>query len=153
MYFKPNAKLGPRFVRGKTEGQRGQALVEFVIVFPLLVILFLFVALQAWYWWNQSSAAIAIHDGTAAAAHHTGSLTQGYEETLRALAAPLGGTARDYDGTYFIVELPPMRATMGAIHNSRVIELPYIGPELFTVEATSFQRKEQFYGGPPSYFE
>ena len=57
---------------------------------------------------------------------------------------------------------PPQRQTTrattampanSAIHNSRVIELPYIGPELFTVEATSFQRKEQFYGGPPSYFE
>ena len=109
MYFKPNAKVRPRFARGRTEGQRGQALVEFVIVFPLLVILFLFVAVQAWFWWNQSSAAIAIHDGTAAAAHHTGSLTQGYEETLRALAAPLGGSARDYDGAYFIVELPILR--------------------------------------------
>ena len=153
MHFKPNVRLRPRFVRGRTGGQRGQALIEFVIVFPLLVILFLLVAVQAWYWWNQSSAAIAIHDGTAAAAHHSGSLTQGYQETLRALAAPLGGTAREYEGAYFIVELPPMRATVGAIHNARVIELPYIGPELFTVEATSFQRKEQFYGGPPSYFE
>lgn len=145
MLFKPNVK--PR------AGQRGQAFVEFVVVFPLLVLLFLFVGVQAWYWWNQSSAAIAIHDGTTAAAHHTGSLTEGYAETLRALAAPLGGTAQEYEGTYSIVELPQMRATMGAIRNSRVIELPYVGAELFTVEARSFQRKEQFYGGPPGYFE
>ena len=153
MCFKPSINSKQRFVVSEAGGQQGQALVEFIIVFPLLVILFLFIAVQAWYWWNQTSSAIAIHDGTAVAAHHTGSLMEGYEETLRALAAPLGGTAQEYDGSYFIVELPPMRATMGYIRNSRVIELPYIGAELFTVEASSFQRKEQFYGGPPSYFE
>ena len=153
MRFKPNKKPKQRSVVSRAGGQRGQALVEFIVVFPLLVILFLFIAVQAWYWWNQTSSAIAIHDGTAAAAHHAGSLMAGYEETQRALAAPLGGTAQEYDGSYFIVELPPMRATAGYIRNSRVIELPYIGAELFTVEASSFQRKEQFYGGPPSYFE
>jgi len=140
-------------VRRGLRQQRGQAYIEFIVVFPLLVILFLFIAAQAWYWWNQTSAAVAIHDGTAAAAHHNGSLTEGYQETFRALAAPLGGTAQEYAGTYHIVELPPMRATAGYIHNSRVIDLPYIGAELFTVEASSFQRKEQFYGGPPAYFE
>jgi Flp pilus assembly protein TadG len=45
-------KVRPRFARGRIEGQCGQALVEFVIVFPLLVILFLFIAVQTWYWWN-----------------------------------------------------------------------------------------------------
>jgi hypothetical protein len=145
----------PRQKRSGEEhaGERGQAYVEFIVVFPLLVILFLFIAAQAWWWWNQTSAAIAIHDGTAAAAHHGGSLTAGYEEVRRALTAPLGGTAQDYAGTYHIQDLEGMRATEGYIQNSRVIALPYIGAELFAVEASSFQRKEQFYGGPPGYFE
>jgi Flp pilus assembly protein TadG len=52
MYFEPKVKLGRRFARGRTKGQRGQALVEFVIAFPLLVILFLFLAVQTWFWWN-----------------------------------------------------------------------------------------------------
>ena len=149
MLFRPNAK--PREEGEK--GERGQAFLEFIIVFPLLVILFLFIAVQAWWWWNQTSAAVAIHDGTAAAAHHSGSLAEGYQETFRALVAPLGGTAQEYAGTYQIVDLGAMRATAGYIHNSRVIALPYIGAKLFTVEASSFQRKEEFYGGPPSYFE
>ena len=153
MLFKPNVKRR-QGQRGQARlPERGQAFVEFVVVFPLLVLLFLFIAVQAWWYWNQTSAAVAIHDGTAAAAHHTGSLAEGYQETFRALAAPLGGTAQEYGGTYFIVELPAMRATAGTIRNSRVIDLPYVGAELFTVEASSFQRKEQFYGGPPGYFE
>jgi len=147
MLFRPNAT--PNLVNR----QRGQAYIEFLVVFPLMVILFLFIATQAWWWWNQTSAAIAIHDGTAAAAHHSGSLAEGYQETLRALAAPLGGTAQEYVGKYHIVEMQPMRATAGYIANSQVINLPYIGEELFTVEACSFQREEEFYGGPPSYFE
>jgi hypothetical protein len=150
MLFRSRATHKRRSVLG---GEQGQAYVEFLVVLPLMAILFLFVAVQAWYWWNQTSAAIAIHDGTAAAAHHNGSVEAGYHETLRALAAPLGGTALDYAGTYTIVDLPSMRATAGTIRNARVIDLPYIGPELFTVEASSFQRKEQFYGGPPDYFE
>jgi hypothetical protein len=144
MLFKPDAKI---------ERQRGQAYVEFIVVFPLMVLLFLFIAVQAWYWWNQTSAAVAIYDGTAAASHHGGSIEAGYQETLRALAAPLGGTAQDYAGTYAIVDLPPLRATAGYLRNERVIDLPYIGLELFTVEASSFQRREQFYGGPPDTFE
>jgi hypothetical protein len=128
-------------------------MVEFIVVFPLMVVLFLFLAAQAWYWWNQAAAAVAIYAGTAAAGHHDGSIEAGYRETFRALAAPLGGAAQDYAGTYTIVDLPPMRATAGAIRNTRVIDLPYNGAELFSVEASSFQRKEQFYGGPPEYFE
>ena len=152
MFFKPHARQERRPVRF-ARGQQGQAMVEFIIVFPLMVVLFLFLAAQAWWWWNQTSAAVAIYDGTAAAGHHNGSIEEGYRETFRALAAPLGGTAQDYAGTYTIVDLPQMRATAGTIRNARVIDLPYIGPELFTVEASSFQRKEQFYGGPPDYFE
>jgi hypothetical protein len=153
MLFESREKSEKGLASGLAGGQRGQALTEFIVVFPILVVLFLFVAAQAWWWWNQASAAVAIHDGTAAAAHHTGSLAEGYGETRRALAAPLGGTAQDYEGTYAIVELPHMRATAGRIANARVIDLPYVGPALFTVEARSFQRKEQFYGGPPAYFE
>ena len=145
------ARQGP--ILAGDEGQRGQAFVEFILVFPLLVLLLLFIGAQAWWWWNQAAAAVAIHDGTAAAAHHGGSLTQGYGETFRALAAPLGGTAAEYEGRYSIVEFPAMRAVEGSIRNSRVIDLPYIGAAAFTVEASSFQRKEQFYGGPPGYSE
>ena len=138
---------------GSRKGQRGQAYVEFVVVFPLLVILFLFIGAQAWWWWNMASAAVAIHDGTAAAAHHGGSLAEGRQETLRALMAPLGSTAQEYTGSFTIVAAPARRATLGTIRLSKVIDLGYLGEKLFTVEARSFQRKEQFYGGPPSYFE
>jgi hypothetical protein len=133
--------------------ERGQAYIEFILTFPLMVILFLFIAVQAWWWWNQASAAVAIHDGTAAAAYHGGSWAEGHQETFRALAAPLGRSALEYGAAYFIVYMEPMRSTAGYIHNERVIALPYIGAQLFTVEASSFQRTEQFYPGPPDYFE
>ena len=37
--------------------ERGQSSLEFILVFPLLVVLFAFIAVQAWWWWNQTSAA------------------------------------------------------------------------------------------------
>jgi len=69
---------------------------------------------------EEPATAEIVHDGTAAAAHHTGSLAEGYRETLQALAAALGGTAQEYGGTYTIVELPAMRATAGRLANASV---------------------------------
>jgi hypothetical protein len=134
-------------------GERGQSSLEFILVFPLLVILFALIALQAWWWWNQTTAAVAIHDGTAAAGHHGGSLAAGYAEVRQSLSAALGGMAHDYVGTFEIKELPAMRATVGRIRSESVVRIPYLGTRVLAVEARSFQRKEQFYGGPPGTFE
>lgn len=135
------------------QGEQGQAYIEFIIVLPLMIILFYFVGVQAWWWWNQTTAAVAIHDGTAAMGHHGGSLAEGHAEVREALTAALGGVASEYAGTYRLVDLPAMRATTGYIRNETVVDIPYVGSRLFTVEARSFQRREQFYGGPPSFFE
>ncbi len=70
-----------------------------------------------------------------------------------ALRAALGGVADDYAGTFEIKDLPAMRATVGHIRNESVVAVPYLGTRVLVVEARSFQRKEQFYGGPPAYFE
>jgi hypothetical protein len=138
---------------GRRNRQRGQAYIEFIVIFPLVVLLLLFVAAQGWYWWNQTSAAVAIRDGTAMAGHHGGSIEAGYQETYRALAAALGGTATDYAGKVHIQELGGMRATVGWIRNEQVVNVPFLGPQVFSVEAFSFQRHEAFYGGPPDYWE
>jgi hypothetical protein len=146
-------RLGRRLRNALRGGESGQSFLEFIMVFPLMMLLFLLIGTQAWWWWNQTSAAVAIHDGTMAAAHHGGSTEAGYEETFRALAVPLGGGATDYVGTVHIEHHDGMRATIGQIDNRKVIELPLLGEQVFHVRAFSFLRWEQFYGGPPEYWE
>ena len=155
-----------------TGDERGQSYLEFIMVFPALVVLFLFIAVYGWYWWNQTTAATAIHDGTYYAAIRYGNRGLGYAETRRALRAALGQSALDYEGKFAIVHYPGMRSTWGVIANESAIRLPYVGGEqyvcewtpdgqvrwctrdtIFSIKAMSFQRRERFYGGPPDGWE
>jgi len=152
--------------------ERGQSYLEFILVFPLLVVLFLFIGIYGWYWWNQTTAATAIHDGTYFAAIRHGSRGLGYRETRRALRAALGRSALAYEDEFAITNYPDMRSTWGVIAYDTAVRLPFVGGKryvcawtpdgatqwctrdtLFSVKAASFQRYERFYGGPPRGWE
>ncbi len=133
--------------------ERGQSYLEFILIFPALVALLLFIGAFGWYWWNQTTAATAIHDGTYWAAIRGSSMGRGYAETRRALQAALGGVAQEYEGRFILRRYPQYRSTWGVIRNDRVIALPFLGDTLFQVRAMSFQRTERFYGGPPEDWE
>lgn len=130
--------------------ERGQALLEFLIVYPLFFLLVLFVIAYGWWWWNQSTAACAIHDGTYEAARREGDIGAGEAAVRAKLEAALGGTASAYAGHYSLSDVPGMRSVRGNIHKDHVIDIPWVGDVLFAVKAQSFQRKERFYGGPPA---
>jgi len=129
-------------------GREGQALAEFIIVYPLFFLLVLFVIAYGWWWWNQTTAACAIHDGTYEAARVGGGV--GGAAIREKLQAALGGTADLYEGHYSIAEFPGMRSVRGDIHLDHTVNIPWVGDVLFRVRACSFQRKEKFYGGPPA---
>ncbi len=143
MLFRPRAR----------NGQQGQGYVSFLVVMPLVMLLLLAAFVQAWWWWNNYSAVASIHRGVAEAAESGGSLEAGYQETLHNLAVPLGGTARHYEDAIEIRYLPELRLTEGRIENEYVVTVPILGRLAMPVRASSVQRTERFYAGPPEYYE
>jgi len=134
------------------DSQQGQALYEYILALPIFALLLLFVGVFAWYWWNQSVAAVAIHDGVRAAAVYGGSPEDGLAVVEERLYAPLGAVASaSYDGHYSIVSSPQFRSVYGTIDKGALVHITFLNrsnPLLFRVRAFSFQRDWAFYGGP-----
>ena len=140
--------------RGIFHNQQGQALYEYILALPIFALLLLFVGVFAWYWWNQSVAAVAIHDGVRAAAVYGGTPEDGLAVVAERLYAPLGAVASaSYDGHYSIAAFPQFRSVYGTIDKGTLVHVPFLNhssPLLFRVRALSFQRGWAFYGGPGS---
>jgi len=138
--------------RGTFHSQQGQALYEYILALPIFALLLLFVGVFAWYWWNQSVAAVAIHDGVRAAAVYGGTPEDGLAVVEERLYAPLGAVASaSYDGHYSIAAFPQFRSVYGTIDKGTLVHIPFLNhsnPLLFRVRAFSFQRDWAFYGGP-----
>lgn len=126
---------------------RGQGLVEWTVALPVFLMLCAGIAFYAWTWWNQTSAATAIHDGTYAAAIQGGNTGTGYGRIRSMLNASVGNFTGSY--TIRLSKVGGMRSVSGAISNPSAITLPFLGRMLFGIRASSFQRAERFYGGPP----
>ncbi|MBU0493817.1 MAG: hypothetical protein KKA73_09290 [Chloroflexi bacterium] len=132
------------------DGETGQAYLEFVLLLSLAIFLAGVFGSLAWYWWNQTVAAVAIHDGTrAAAVWHGGSLHNGYATTDRILQAGLGGTAPDQQH-YSIGYAGDLRSVIGSIDYQ--YSAPF-GLGLLRIRSRAFLRDEQFYPGPPERWE
>lgn len=126
---------------------RGQVLIEWVVALPAFLVLCAGIAFYAWTWWNQTTAATAIHDGTYVAAVRGGNTGAGYGRAQEMLNAAVGGFADRY--TVRLTRAGGQRSMSGAISNPSTVRLPFLGTMLFGIRASSFQRAEQFYGGPP----
>lgn len=148
-----NPKRKREFIHGSSfllrwfmADQRGQALVEWTVGLPVFLILCAGIVFYAWMWWNQVTAA-AVHDGTYLAALRGGNLGAGYARTQMMLRSAVGGFASSY--SISIGADPGRRSVSGSVRNSRLFKLPYLGALPLNIQAASFQRLEQFYGGPP----
>ncbi|HEC35823.1 MAG TPA: pilus assembly protein [Anaerolineae bacterium] len=150
MRLKPNAVL-----RSVHRDERGAALYEYALVFPLLCAVVFVIVAMGWWWWSQSVAAIAIHDGARDAAAHHGNLTLGYDTTRSILASHLGRpNAERYEGRFRLWLDGARRSVRGEVHLDHVTTIPFVGAgQLFEVRAATFQRRWDFYGGPPDYWE
>lgn len=134
-------------LRGFHRDRRGQDMIEWVIGLPLFLLLCGALAFYAWQWWNQTTAAAAIHDGTYLAAQRGGSLGAGLARTQQMLDVALGASASRYR-----ISLYPDAATrsvIGQISNDDALRIPFLGTLPLNIRASSYQRWEQFYGGPP----
>ena len=127
--------------------QRGQGLLEWTVTLPLFLVLCVGIAFYAWTWWNQVTAAAAIHDGVYAAAVKGGNLSAGYGRVQEMLGASVGNFSRGY--TVQLSRTGGTRSVYGELSNPDAVQLPFLGRMLFGIRASSFQRAERFYGGPP----
>ncbi len=129
------------------EDVRGQDVLEWAVGLPIFLILCAGIAFYAWTWWNQTTAAAAIHDGTYLAAIQGGDIGAGQARVQQMLRAAVGRFATRYE--YSLTPLSGSRSVSGLIRNPSAVNLPFLGRMLFGIRASSFQRLEQFYGGPP----
>jgi hypothetical protein len=145
-----NCKAFDSLVRRLTQFQRddnGQDLVEWTVGLPVFLILCAGIVFYAWMWWNQVAAAAAVHDGVYLAAMHGGDASAGYAKAQRMLRSSVGGFAGSY--SISIGADAGRRSVLGSIRNDGVLQLPFLGALPLHIQAQSFQRQEQFYGGPP----
>lgn len=132
----------------------GAALYEYALVLPLFCALVLAVVAMGWWWWSQSVAAIAVHDGARDAAAHDGNLGLGYARLRAILGSHLGrANAAAYEGSYRLWADRARRSVRGEIRLSHWTVVPFIGGGRFEVQAATFQRRWDFYGGPPNWWE
>lgn len=127
---------------------RGQGLLEWTVALPLFLLLCVGIAFYAWTWWNQTTAATAIHDGTYVAAIKGGDTGAGYERVQQILNSSVGSFSGQY--TTHLGQVGGMRSVSGTISNPSAVKLPFLGTMLFGIRASSFQRAEKFYGGLPT---
>ncbi len=126
----------------------GQDLLEWTIGLPVFLVLCAGIVFYAWMWWNQVAAAAAVHDGTYLAAMRGGDTNAGYARIERMLRSAVGATADAY--TVSIGADASRRSISGSVRNYSLFRLPYLGTLPLNIQARSFQRLEQFYGGPPA---
>jgi len=115
---------------------------------PLFVAISAGIIFYGWLWWNQVTAATAIHDGVYLVARHGGDVARGMAHIRSLLEAALGGYAQGF--SYEITTDLASRSVRGAIEQQEVVSLPFVGQFTFSVKASSFQRLEQFWAGPPA---
>lgn len=139
----PFGILGARW----NHDQRGQGLMEWTVALPLFLLLCLSIAFYAWTWWNQVTAAAAIHDGVYVAAIKGGDIGAGYGRVQTMLNASVGNFSNQYSVRF--LQQGGTKSVLGEITNPNSVQLPFLGRMLFNVRASSFQRAERFYGGPP----
>lgn len=140
---RPSSRHAPSFLRDT----RGQGLLEWTVALPAFLVLAVGIAFYAWTWWNQTTAATAIHDGTYVAAIKGGDLGAGYGRIRQMLNVSVGRFSDSY--SVRLARTGGTRSIAGDISNPRTVRLPFLGRMAFGIRASSFQRAEQFYGGPP----
>jgi len=123
-------------------------------VFGRCAVLIFFIVAISWWWWNEAVASSAIHDGVRTAGARYGDLTQGRQVAYERLHIALGRLNADqYQAGLTVWSDPTHRAVQGQAQAERTLDVPFLSSATFWVQAGSFQRKWQFYGGSPNGWE
>ncbi len=134
------------------ESEAGQGALEFIVTVPLYLLLFALIFWFGLYMWMQIVSSTALHDGVRAAAQ-TGDVNLGYARARALMSAGLGGLARGPMSAMVIYQDPATRSVRGRLDYSWRTELIGFGVPPLRARASSYMRREIFYGGPPGRVE
>jgi hypothetical protein len=135
-----------KYIKKFHDDVQGQDLLEWTMGLPVFMVLCAGIAFFFWLWWNQVSAAGAVHDATYLAAVKGGDVGAGIARANQMLGAAVGAFRKEYS---ISLVNDPRKSVSGEVRANKLFQLPFLGPLPFTAEAHSFQRLENFYGGPP----
>ena len=121
---------------------RGQGLIEWTVALPLFLLLCAGIAFYAWTWWNQVTAAAAIHDGVYVAAIRRGDMSAGYGRIREMLNASVGKFSNQY--SVRLTRQSGMRSVSGELSNPNSVKLPFLGRMLFNIRALKSERMLQY---------
>jgi hypothetical protein len=123
--------------------ERGQALLELLLVIPLFIFITGAIIGMGWAYWVRLNQTAYAQEATAQAGRAT-SVAQG-----RALAARFSAATNvDLDGQSSVLWLAPYRGVRAEAHyQAPALLLHRLRPP--EIQAGSFFRWERFYGGPP----
>ena len=143
-------------MKRRCRARRGQALTEFVVVLPGVLMLIMLTWEFAYFWWSRMVVSTATFEAARAVAAGE-QAADGYAIYDAVLASGLGQMSRDYEGGFSLAVQPGLRSVRARA------ELPWQwptglgalmggGPDLHLKSSALF-RLEELYLGPPDKFE
>ena len=143
-----------RYIMQLGHDDEGAALFEYALTVAVFFGLVFFIMRFGWWWWTQAVTATALHDGLRSAAARHGNIGDGWETAYDLMHAGLGRANADRlsGGMSFWAD-PGRRSVQARMSSTQRLAVPFIGSAEGQVEAGSFQRQWQFYGGRPDSWE
>ena len=133
---------------------RGAALFEYALTIVVFFGLLFFIIRFGWWWWTQAITATALHDGLRSRAARHGNVAGAWQTAYDLMHAGLGRANADrHAGSMSFWADSGRRSVQGRMSSTQRLDTPFIGSGSGGVEAGSFQRDWQFYGGRPDFWE
>lgn len=143
-----------RSMRALLQDDGGAALFEYALTMAVFFGLIFFVMRFGWWWWTQAITATAVHDGLRSAAARHGDIGDAWDTAYNVMRAGLGTANADRHSAGMVFWADPLyRSVRGRMVSTQRLDVPFIGAGDGSVEAGSFQRQWQFYGGRPDWWE
>ena len=140
---------------GGRTNDRGQALLEVAVTFPVFVLMILAIGAVAWTFWVQAASAIASQEAARYSAYRVGddfNPTLGYGPFSEAMAGITSSSSASYIGNPQIVVNPTTRSVQVSVSRGVTFRTPAVTSE-YTFRSGTFTRIMQFFGGPPDPWE
>lgn len=142
-------------IRAGRKGERGQALMEFALVFPVVVLIVLAIGAVAWTFWVQAASAVASMEAARYSAYRVSESfdpTAGYGPFSKAMGGITSPASAGYIGNPKIVVNSATRSVQISVSRGATFRTPAISAS-YTFKSGAFARIMRFFGGPPDPWE
>ncbi len=133
-----------RAARGRGAGERGQALVETAIAFPVLIAVAVGLIQLAIYYHSQNVVTGAVQEGTRVAASEDRTVADGVARTQALLQAGLGPSA----GNVTVQGIDGGDAVAVEARGQLRTIIPWVADATLPLQARAVATKERFHAGP-----